>query len=122
MSDLKIYQIPRAVLAKEPKPLAQIDLLEQLAERGFQSKELQDPAALSLIKGVADLVVGGLGYTARTNYGVVSVFDPQELAAYEELVEKYRVQGAERDEAVEAGGANPTKKDKKKKKKKKKKK
>jgi len=118
MSDLKIYQIPRAVLAQEPKPLAQIDLLEQLAEHGFDAKELETPATLSLINAIADLIVGALGNTARTNYGVVSVFDARELAAYQELVEQYRVQGAAGGEATAESKSKPAKKAKKKKKKK----
>ena len=117
MSDLKIYQIPRAVLAKEPKPLAQIDLLERLAEHGFDPKKLEEPPTLSLIGAIADLIVGALGNTARTNYGVISVFDKQELAAYQELVEQYRVQGTA-PEAPTKGTASKVKKEKKKKKKK----
>ena len=91
MSDLKLYQIPRSVLRQEPKPIAQIDFLEQLQQQGFDRAFLEAPQALTLIGRVAELISLQLGYAARVNYGVLSIFDKGEMAEYEQLVEKYRM-------------------------------
>jgi hypothetical protein len=92
MANLKLYQIPRSVLAKEPKPIAQIDFLESLPDLGFDRKRLETQEMLPLIAAIADLIATKLGYAARTNYGVVSVFDPNAMSEYEKLLEACRME------------------------------
>lgn len=91
MSDLKLYQIPRSVLRQEPKPFVEIDFVEQLQQQGFDKPFLEAPQTLTLIGKVAELISVRLGHAARTNYGVLSVFDKGAMAEYEQLVEKYRM-------------------------------
>ena len=91
MSELKLYQIPRSVLRKEPKPIAEIDVLEHLQEQGFDKPFLEAPQTLTLIGRIAELISARLGHAARTNYGVLSIFDKAEMADYQQLVENYRM-------------------------------
>ena len=115
MTTLKLYQVPKSVLAKEPKPIMEIDFLEVLEDQGFAKNFLEAPQTLSLIGKVAGLCAEKLGHASKTNYGVLSVFDRAEMDAYEKLVENYRMTLAD-DEAV---SEKRPKKEKKKKKKKK---
>lgn len=94
MADLKLYQIPRSVLAKEPKPIVQIDFPEELAKAGQNRQMLETPESLALINGVANTLVTALGYVGKVNYGVVSVFDKIQWAEYESLLEQYRMDAA----------------------------
>jgi len=91
VSVLKLYQIPRSVLRQAPKPIAEIDFVEQLQEQGFQKPFLETPQTLALIGRVAELISVRLGHAARTNYGVLSIFDKVEMAEYEQLLENYRM-------------------------------
>ena len=75
MIDIKLYQIPKSVLAKEPKPIIEIDFLEELEEQGFTRNFLEAPQTLSLIGKVTGLCAEKLGHASKTNYGVLSVFD-----------------------------------------------
>jgi len=113
MTDLKLYQIPRSVLAKEPKPLMEIDVLEALAEQGFDRGTLESKELLPIIGAIAALMATRLGYTAKANYGVVSMFDAEAFAEYERLVENYRMRvGMDPDEEEDEEPA-PTAKGKK---------
>ena len=116
MTDLKLYQIPKSVLMKEPKPTIEIDFLEELEEQGFAKGFLETPQTLSVIGRVAGLCAEKLGHAYKTNYGVLSIFDNEEMTAYEKLVENFRMTLSDDEGAPPQGKA---KKDKKKKKKKK---
>lgn len=91
MADIKLYQIPRSILAREPKPILEIDFVEELQSQGFPAEQLESPQTLSLIGAVAARVAEGLGNTVKTNYGVLSVFDRNEMSEYQTLLEKYRM-------------------------------
>ena len=91
MAELKLYQIPRSILAQEPKPMLEIDFVEELQAEGFTPEQLETPQTLALIGNVAARVAERLGHAAKTNYGVLSVFDRGQMSAYQALLEDYRM-------------------------------
>jgi hypothetical protein len=91
MADIKLYQIPRSILAQEPKPVLEIDFVEELQAEGFTPEQLEAPQTLALIGNVAARVAERLGHAAKTNYGVLSVFDAAQMSAYQALLEDYRM-------------------------------
>jgi hypothetical protein len=113
VSDLKLYQIPRSVLRKEPKPIAEIDFLEELQEQGFDKPFLETPQTLTLIGKIAELISLRLGHAARTNYGVLSIFDKDEMADYQQLVENYRMNPVDTPSSPDEGKTKRKKKKKK---------
>ena len=116
MTDIKLYQIPKSVLMKEPKPILEIDFLEELVEEGFAKTFLETPQTLSLIGKVASLCAERLGQSYKTNYGVLSIFNKEEMDAYEQLVENFRMTVVHEDEEDATEGGKKEKKKKKKKK------
>ncbi len=112
MADIKLYQIPRSILAQEPKPILEIDFLEELQAEGFTPRQLESPQTLALIGNVAARVAERLGHAAKTNYGVLSVFDQAQMSAYKALLEDYRMN----PEPATSSGEGKKKKKKKKKK------
>lgn len=122
MADVKLYQVPRSILAQEPKPVLEIDFVEELKDEGYSVEQLETPQTLSLIGTVAARVAERLGHATKTNYGVLSVFDSEQMHAYQVLLENYRMNPEQEPEpdpktAPKASGAGGKKKEKKKKKK-----
>lgn len=115
MADIKIYQIPKSVLMKEPKPIIEIDFVEELGEQGFDKTFLETPQTLSLIGKVASLCAERLGQSYKTNYGVLSIFDKEQMDAYEKLVENFRMTLVDEgeDRVTETGKKGKKKKKKK---------